>query len=206
MQKLRSFIALAVLGGMTVVLPVIILLALFQWLFEFITDLIQPLSATLSSHTDVQDIFADVLVILVILAMCFSIGLLIKTSIGAWLHRLVDRCLERFAPGYGTIRDLVGQILGGAGQTSLLNGQVALVRLYDNSQLRVTAIVTAEHDLGYTVFVPTAPVPTSGMVYHVAHDAVELRPDMSVERAMKTVISCGSGSGELFVNRSQHPH
>ncbi len=202
MQKLRSFIALTVLGGLTVVLPIAILLMLFQWLFELITDVIQPFSELLSHRADVRDLAADLLVLLIILSLCFSIGLLVKTRVGAWFHRMVDRLLARFAPGYSTIRDLVVQLLGGSGETSLLSGQVALVKLFPDSELKVTAIVTSEHCAGYTVFVPTAPVPTSGMVYHVTRDAVTLLPDVTVEQAMKTVIACGSGSQSLLLPRS----
>jgi uncharacterized membrane protein len=62
-------------------------------------------------------------------------------------------------------------------------------------RVSVTGIVTARHANGdYTVYVPTAPIPTSGFVYHLAADCVELLPHISVETAMRTVISCGSGS------------
>ena len=66
------------------------------------------------------------------------------------------------------------------------------------SELLVTAIVTAKHQRGFTVFVPTAPVPTSGIVYHVPAESVQLMPDVSVEQAMKTVIACGAGSQSLL--------
>lgn len=59
----------------------------------------------------------------------------------------------------------------------------------------VTAIVTAKHVNGdYTVYVPTAPIPTSGFVYHLAAECVDLLPHVGVEEAMRTVIACGSGS------------
>jgi uncharacterized membrane protein len=194
MKKLQSFIALTFLGGITVVLPIAILMILFQWLFALVTDVIQPLTNILTSRADMRELMADGIVLLLLISVCFGIGLLIKTGVGAWVHRWLDKGLAKFAPGYSTIRDVVVQFVGGSEETSILSGQVALVRLYQDSQLLVTAIVTAQHQYGYTVFVPTAPVPTSGMVYHLPSDRVQLLPDISVEQAMKTVIGCGAGS------------
>ena len=200
MKRLRSFIALTFLGGITVVLPIAILMILFQWLFALVTDVIQPLTNILTSRADIRELMADAIVVLLLISICFGIGLLIKTGIGGWLHRWLDKGLAKFAPGYSTIRDIVVQFVGGRDQSSIFGVQVALVQLYSASDLWVTAIVTAEHDFGYTVFVPTAPIPTSGMVYHLPPANVQLLPDVSVEQAMKTVIACGAGS-QLVVDQ-----
>lgn len=199
MQRLKSFVALTLLGGLTVVLPIAILMLIFQWLFALITDFIQPLSNLLTDRAQLRGVMADVLVLLILLALCFSVGLFVKTSVGGWLHRWMDRALSRFAPGYQTIRDIVVQFVGGPEENSLFKGQVALVKLYGaDSELQVTGIVTARFEQGYTVFVPTAPMPTSGMVYHVPEHFVSLLPDVTVEQAMRTVIACGAGSQELL--------
>ncbi len=204
MKKLRSFIALTFLGGITVVLPIAILMILFQWLFAWVTDVIQPLTNILTSRADIRELMADVIVLLILIGVCFGIGLLIKTGLGGWLHRWLDRGLAKFAPGYSTIRDIVVQFVGGSDEASILSGQVALVQLYSGNDLWVTAIVTAEHSFGYTVFVPTAPIPTSGMVYHLPASNVQLMPDISVEQAMKTVIACGAGS-QLVIDQKAKP-
>jgi len=46
--------------------------------------------------------------------------------------------------------------------------------------------------------VPTGPNPTSGMIYHLPAEQVEILPNIKVDSAMRTVISCGAGSDELF--------
>ncbi len=177
---------------------------LFQWLFDLITDFIQPLSDMLTSRADIADMLADCMVILVVLGLCFTVGLLVKTSVGRWIHHWMDMGLAKFAPGYSTIRDIVVQFVGGSEEHSLLNGQVALVKLYgDTCELQVTGIVTSKYDEGFTVFVPTAPVPTSGMVYHVPAQYVTLLPDVSVEQALRTVIACGAGSQSCLLEQAQ---
>ena len=196
MKRLQTFITLTLLGGLTVVLPVAILAILFQWLFGLVTTSIQPMTDWLTRYAEIKEIVADAIVVLIILATCFLIGLLIKTSVGRWLHHWLDRVLGRLAPGYKTIREIVSQFLGGENEESLLNGQVCKAWVFGaQSPASMTAIVTATHrDGSYSVFVPTAPIPTSGMVYHLPRDCVELLPHISVETAMRTVIACGAGS------------
>jgi uncharacterized membrane protein len=48
-----------------------------------------------------------------------------------------------------------------------------------------------------TVFVPTGPNPTSGNIYHIPKEKV-FKTDSSVEAGMKSIISCGAGSSEIF--------
>ncbi|UTF61409.1 DUF502 domain-containing protein [Gilvimarinus sp. DA14] len=196
MKRLRSFVILTLLGGLAVVLPITIFVLLLQWLVGVIVDLTAPLSAWLANYVTVNDYTADILGVALVLSGCFCIGLLVKTGVGRWLQRLVDGVLSRLAPGYSTIKEMVVQIMGGEGNASLLNGKVCRAYIMGaSSPVCVTGIVTAEHnDGGYTVYVPTAPVPTSGFVYHLPGDCVTLLPDISVEAAMRTVIACGSGS------------
>ncbi|MEH6471977.1 MAG: DUF502 domain-containing protein [Halopseudomonas sp.] len=199
MKQVKSFILLTLLGGVAVVLPVVILVLLFRWLFGMTRDLIAPLTAMVTARTDYNEMLAALLVVTIILGGCFLIGLLVKTGLGAWLHGKLDRVLSRLVPGYKTVKELVGQLLDD-NQESLFSGEVALARIYGaDVAVSVTAIVTAKHENGYfTLFVPTAPVPTSGITYHLPPECVELKPEISVEVAMRTVIACGAGSQLLL--------
>jgi len=202
MKRLKTFFTLTLLGGLAVVLPVTILLVIFQWLFVLVTNAIQPLTDWLVSRSDFRELAADMIVVTTILASCFLIGLLVKTGVGRWLHRVFDRSLSKLAPGYRVIRDLVSQFLGSDDTASLFNGKVCKASIFGvSSPVTVTAIVTDEYSVGgdviYTVFVPTAPIPTSGMVYHLPQACIVLLPHVTVEAAMRTVIACGAGSSRL---------
>tara|TARA_R110002167_G_scaffold52042_3_gene150552 strand:- start:7653 stop:8258 length:606 start_codon:yes stop_codon:yes gene_type:complete len=199
MAQIKKFLLLTLLGGIAVVLPGAILAMLFGWLFNLTRDLISPLTALISARTAYNEWVAGMLVVILIIGSCFLIGLLVRTGLGAWLHSRLDRVLGKLAPGYRIIRELVDQFFGDQ-QASLFSGEVALARIYGaDVPVTVTAIVTAKHENGYfTLFVPTAPVPTSGITYHLPPECVELKPEISVEAAMRTVISCGAGSQLLF--------
>lgn len=200
MTRVKTFVTLTLLGGLAVVLPIAIFILLFQWLFGQISDLLAPVVTWLEAHTEFKDTLARLVVIALILGGCFLIGLLVKTSVGRWAHRHLDHWLGRLAPGYNTIKDLVLQFIGSGAGEGVLAGPVARVRIHGpETPLSVTVIVTSRHDNGdYTVYVPTAPVPTSGFVYHVPANCVEILPDVSVEAAMKSIVACGSGSAALL--------
>jgi uncharacterized membrane protein len=91
------------------------------------------------------------------------------------------------------VKETVNQFLG---KKESPFSSVALVQIFENDT-KVTGFITDRHDNGtITVFVPTGPNPTSGFIYHL--DAEYVHPvDVSVEDAMRSVISCGAGSGAL---------
>ncbi|MAZ69243.1 DUF502 domain-containing protein [Porticoccus sp.] len=205
MTRFRSFLCLTLLGGLTVVLPIALLAMIFLWLFDLVAGLISPLTGLLREQATISEFLALLVVLLLILGSCFAVGLLIRTRLGNWMHGHMEIWLTRLAPGYRTIRAIVTQLLGGSGETTLLSGQTALAKIYGaDSPVTVTAIVTSRHgDGAYTVFVPTAPIPTSGMTYHLPADCVQILAHVSVEEAMRTIIACGSGSAEMLVRNAR---
>jgi uncharacterized membrane protein len=196
MKRLRSYIGITLLGGFMVILPIAIFLWLVEWLLGVVRNLVKPLSNFLVNQTLIAGIMADIIGILLVLAACFLIGLFIKTSIGAWIRDQLEVWLTRLVPGYKSVKEIVTQLLGGEGNESLLKGDVCRAYIMGRAAgVSVTAIVTARHANGdYTVYAPTAPIPTSGFVYHLAADCVDMLPRVSVEAAMRTVIACGRGS------------
>ena len=193
-NKIKSFILTSLLGGVIVVLPAAILVAVFGWVFNFVTNLIQPLTDLLMAKSDLREIIADLLVLAVILAVCFIIGVVIRTKFGKFIYSAIEAHLFKVAPGYNLIKETVLQILG---NNKMPFSSVALVQIFGNDTL-LTAFVTDEHpDGSFSVFVPTGPNPTSGNIYHLGGKYVH-PVDVPVEDAMRSIISCGAGSSQLI--------
>lgn len=203
MGKTHSFTRRALIGGLLVILPIAILAFFFRWLFRLITDLVAPVSDLLIRQYDFPQLTADVLTLAIIILLCFIVGTLVSTRVGRWAHRFFEQRLERFAPGYRMVKEIVNQFLGEQESSPFSQGQVARVKLFGpNIETTVTALITSRHADGQvTVFVPTGPNPTSGMIYHLPDSLVELYPDIKVDSAMRTIISCGAGSGALFAGQ-----
>ena len=203
MRGINNFVKKSVLGGLLVVLPAVILYFAIRWAFTTVADIIQPLAAPIARQSNAPDVVIDIVVIVLILIGCFILGTIAATGTGRWLHSRFDHILSKLAPGYNLIRDIIHQILGDNSDSPFTKGDVARAQLFGpDVATAVTGIVTSTHSNGwYTVFIPTGPNPTSGMIYHLPPEQVQLMPAIKVDEALRTIIACGAGSGDLF-NRS----
>lgn len=193
MEKFKSFLITSILGGVVVILPMFIFIMVFKWLFGWVTDIIHPLTDFIVIKANMSKIIADALVIAIIVISCFIIGIIVKTKIGKFIHEKLESRILKIAPGYSTIKEIVMQFIGKKFPFS----SVVLVRIFENDTL-VTAFITDSHtDGSYTLFVPTAPNPTSGFIYHVKGEYVH-HVNISVEEAMRSVITCGTGSKKIL--------
>jgi len=200
LKSLNDFIKSTVIGGLLVVLPMAIFLFIVSWVFGLVHGAISPLTTIVIEKSTFQGLVADVLVIAFLVLMCFSIGVLIRTRLGKWLHDVLEARLFLSVPGYSLIKETVLQFLGNKKSPF---SSVALVQIYGNQTL-VSAFITDEHENGTcTVFVPTGPNPTSGNIYHIPREFVH-PVDVSVEVAMRSIIGCGAGSSPLIRNRKEH--
>jgi uncharacterized membrane protein len=182
------------LGGLVVILPTIILLLLFGWLFRWITSIIQPLTNLLIAKGHLQEMVADILGIAIILTICFVVGIIVKTRAGRFIQESLEQRLLLLAPGYGTIKSMIMQFIG---RERSAFSSVALVRPFENQTL-LTAFITEIHSGGYyTVFVPTGPNPTSGFIFHLPSEMVH-PVNVPVETVLKSVLGCGLGSKDIL--------
>ena len=80
MSKLISFVKTSLIGGLLVILPVTIIVFMFQWLFVKVTRLIQPLTNLVLSVLPIKhELLGDIIVLTVIIVSCFFIGAVVNT-------------------------------------------------------------------------------------------------------------------------------
>lgn len=198
MQGLRNFAVSSLIGGMLVILPAVILGLVFNWVFTSITDLISPLTNYALTFYDAPKWIVNLVVIGLILLSCFIIGSFISTNAGHWLHEKFDSLAEK-APGYRLTRDIVQQLFGDKSESPLRKGDVAIVRAFGpDNPTSMTGIISGRHANGwYTIFVPTGPNPTTGFIFHVAPEQVQILTNAKTDGAIKTIIACGAGSQQI---------
>ena len=194
MDRIKSFIKTSVLGGLAVILPAILLFLIFRWLFNWVTDIIQPMTNLVIAKGQFREIVADVLVIAIILTICFVVGVIVRTKAGQFIQNSLEDRILQLAPGYPTIKSIVMQFIG---KKKSPFSSVALVRPFENDTLLSAFITDAHPDGRHTVFVPTGPNPTTGFIFHLQPKWVH-PVKMSVEEVLKSVISCGAGSANLI--------
>lgn len=196
-----SIIRTVLLGGLAVLLPITILTFFFKWIYFSTTELIEPLTTVVVRWSGLGAWLADFLVLALLLLFCFITGFLVRTRFGGLMLTWFETRMLAALPGYQLIKETVTQFVGNDRPSPF--STVALVRLFGD-EVSTTAFVTAVHDHGfYTVFVPTGPNPTSGLMFHVPADRVQIIKDISVETAMRTVIGCGIGAQPILLAARQ---
>ena len=193
MTKAKIFFKTSLIGGLVVILPVAVLVLVFKWIYNLVTKLIQPLSNLIVAEAHLREIFAHILVLSIIILSCFLLGIFVKTRFGKFMHITLEKRFLNNLPGYSLVKETILQFVGGK-QTPF--SSVALVELFGSDTL-MTAFITDETKEILSVFVPTGPNPTSGNIYHL-HAKYVHKIDISIEDAMKSIISCGTGSAKLI--------
>lgn len=195
-----SLLRRSLAGGLLILLPMVIVGMLFRWIYELASGLISPFTGPFIRGFGLPQLFADIIVVTLLILLCLLIGFFVATRVGSWLWLRTEELLMGRIPGYRSVREITAQLLGNNNDSPFKRGEVALVRLYGReTDVTVLALVTSRLDDGrFAVFVPTGPNPTSGFIYQVAADLVELRPDIRVEQMMKVIISCGAGTASLL--------
>lgn len=184
------------LVGVAVLLPITIILMFLRWLYTTTTEWIRPLTEVVVARSGLGPWLADFIVIALIVVVLFLVGLFVRTRIGGFLLAMIEQGLFKNIPGYKLVKETVGQFVATDRPSPF--SKVALVRLFGD-EVSTTAFITAEHEHGfYTVFVPTGPNPTSGLMFHVPADRVQILEGISVETAMRTVIGCGVGAQPIL--------
>ena len=192
MDKIRRFLVTTLIGGLLVVLPIGLFFFLIQVLWNFVSRLIQPIVKLLKFQNITNDTIIGLIAFAIVVAGCFFIGLFIRTRFGKGLWRYFDKNFLEKLPFYKTIKDTVGTLFSSKGKSFK---RVVLVEVMS---IQMTGFVTDEHKNGlYTVFVPTAPNPTNGFIFHLPESKLQFL-DINPEDAMRTVIGVGTGSGVLF--------
>lgn len=196
MIRLKKFLKTTLLGGVTVILPVVLTYYFLRWLYEFVIRQINPLTRMMekTAQSNEYTFLAHLLSIFIIVLTCFSVGLSIKTKIGRFIYHTIEIRILKIAPGYTLFKETIKQFLG---QDRAPFSRVALVDIYGTGVL-MTGFITDEHPEGiFTVYVPSGLNPTTGLIFHMEKQRVHV-VDMSVEETMRSIIGCGSGSSKLI--------
>jgi len=194
MNHIRKFFINMFIGGLIVLLPIIVVIQIFKWFFSIFEEGSRPLTNYLMSLYSMSDTTAIMFSMISVFAVLSVIGMLVRTKIGNGLYQFFEQHILFRVPGYKAIKEITDQI---SGKQKGLFRKVVLVNLADKG-VSVTGFVVDEiGDTHSTVFVPCGPNPTTGFIYHVNNTEIT-DVDVSIETAMKTVISCGSGSAQFI--------
>ncbi len=194
-KRIQNFLRTTLIGGVVALAPLTLIVLLFRWVINMIGRNLTPVVDRLLQDPDPNPFFKFTLYVLTftaILLFFFVIGLIVRTRLWVFLNKAEDRYLLK-VPGYKLVKETVQQFFG---KNRSFFKEVVLVDIFNSGAL-MTGFITDDQGEIITVFVPTGPNPTSGNIYHLQRDKV-LKTKASVDSGMKTIISCGAGSAEVF--------
>jgi uncharacterized membrane protein len=188
MKKILSFIKTTLLGGLLVVLPGWLTALLLVKVLMKLEVFVKPVS----SHLPPEAAHPRIIAVLLLLALCFAVGAILRTAIGQQIEReLEDKVLSRL-PGYKTLRGVAQQM------SDIENDRGFKPALIEIEEALAPGFIIEEHGGGrLTVFVPSVPTPAAGTLYII--DAARVHPvNVSVAKMFKCIAQWGTGSGELL--------
>ena len=215
-ERLQQDLKNDLIAGLLVVIP----LATTIWLstivsrfvLAFLTSIPKQFNPFITLNPLLQDLINLALGLTVPLMGILLIGLMARNIVGRWLLEFGEGTLSRIPLAgsvYKTLKQLLETVLGG---NSARFRRVVLVE-YPREGLFSVGFVTGEvgpslqSDLEtplLSVFIPTAPNPTTGWYTLVPEGSVR-ELNISVEEAFRTIISAGivnPDEREAPVNRS----
>lgn len=193
MNRIKTFVTNTFIGGLVVILPVLIFWYLINWLVTFLGDLLEPIASLFPIVADYPNI-AKLIAFVIVITFCFSLGLIVRTNFGTDFFNWVEELVLSRLPFYSTIKETVKQFVG---TDNMPFSKVVLVKPYGGAAKMLGFVTSILDDGTYTVFVPTAPNPTSGFVIFVQEKDVE-HLDVTVEGAMRTNIGLGRGAEQVL--------
>jgi len=199
-KRIRNFLRTTLIGGVVALAPLTLIILLFRWVINVIGRTLTPLVDTILQDSDPNPYFKFALYLIsftAIVLFFFIIGLVIRTRYFRFLNRAEDRYLLKI-PGYKLAKETIQQFFG---KNRSFFKEVVLVDIFNSGAL-MTGFITDDQGDIISVFVPTGPNPTSGNIYHLQKERVT-RTTASVDVGMKTIISCGAGSAEVFASQTK---
>lgn len=194
-KRIRKFLWTTLIGGMVALAPLTLIVLLFRWAINVIGRNLTPLVDKIMQDPNPEPLVKFALYVITFIAILlffFIIGIVVRTRLVVFMNKAEDHYLIKI-PGYKMAKETVQQFFG---KNKSFFSEVVLVDIFNSGAL-MTGFITDDQGGIITVFVPTGPNPTSGNIYHLPKEKV-LKTKASIDNGMKSIISCGAGSAEIF--------
>jgi len=194
MKKLAQFVLNTLGSGLLVVIPIYLAVLLILKAAASVAGLVRPLSKLVPDWVPAERLLS----LLLVLMICFLIGVAIRTHRGRMARDVIEKTLFERIPGYATIRSLTHRMAGDE------NERVWRPAFAEIEEALVPAFIIEEFEDGrYTVFVPSIPTPFTGAVYIL--EGKRVHPlEISLTQALRVISKWGSGAKDLVTSAEKH--
>jgi len=187
MKRLAELTKTTLIGGLLIVLPIYLTILLLAKTLAGILALLSPVTAAIPGAGQ----FRQVIAALIVLAVCFLAGIVVRTGAGLRAKNAFERMVLEKIPGYALVRGLADRVSGESREGAF---RPALVEVED--ALAPGFVIEELEDGRYTVLIPSVPTPAAGALYILPRERVHLL-DVPFTQAVKVISKWGTGAGEL---------
>lgn len=176
------------LTGLFVLVPLVVSVKVFLWFLTFVDDLLKPV---------LEDIFGRYFFgvgIVLCVAVTFVVGIIAQNYLGKRLVGVVDAIFNRL-PFIRTIHSVVRQLIepfsseSGRSFRQVVLVEYPLERRFSLGFVANEHVGTKDGENLVTVFIPSNHLHLGYLVVMPEKDVIPL--DLSVEEALKIIVSCG---------------
>ena len=188
MKVLTEFAKSTLIGGLLVVVPIYFSVLLLAKALAGLIALLGPITALLpESLRGLRELLA----ILIVVMLCFAIGLAMRTRLGLRMFRGFERRVLEKIPGFGVLRGAMRRVSGRSDDAMF---QPVLVEI---EEALTPAFIVEELDDGRcVVLVPSVPTPAAGSLYILSRDRVHW-VDAPVTEVIAVITRWGAGTSKL---------
>lgn len=187
MKKLGQFLGTNLLAGILVITPIYLALLLLFKAASSVMNVVRPIANLVPEWLPAEHILS----LLLVLTICFLIGLLIRTAVGKELWERLETGVCQRIPGYQLARSLTRRL---SGKTHDNVWKPALAEIEES--LVPAFVIEDLSDGRFTVFVPSVPTPFAGTIYVLTPERVHLL-DVPFAEVLKVLTRWGAGTADL---------
>ena len=188
-MKFLKGLQIILLEGILFLLPILLMVYLFRIIIDFVTPVAAMLPEGAIFGLGMKNLAAlSILLTLIILA-----GFISRSRFGIAYNTAIENMFMKVVPGFSLIKKLFYD----QKEVYEERGVKSALAFIDDAWL-FAFILEEKNDAGLlTVFVPSAPVPTSGNVYLMKEEQVK-RLDIPPKSIVKCITQLGIGSGKIL--------
>ena len=201
-RKFANFVRITIAGGMLFLIPVGAMIFILAKTIGFLYRLSQPITARLP-FKNVAGVGVNTLMsIILLLLTCFLAGIFMRTNLARKMTQWLEDRVLVYVPGYSYIR---ARSKDWFSDEKTSNWKPASIFVDDNE---VICFVIDETEDYYSIFLPSAPTPSSGSICVREKNKVTFLP-INVSEAVSMIRQLGKGASssiekvknEVFGNR-----
>lgn len=190
-------------GGFGVVLPTFGMFYILYLILSFIMTLLSPITGMLTRYLYLPEFLVNIFSAFLIFALCFICGVVLKTKIGKFSFFFYEKVLKKLKiyKLFNIIKEIYDQFFE---KKQKAFSESVVCYPYGRKNAAFSGLISSRWEKDgisyYSVFIPTCPNFTSGLLKHIRVENVDILDNISTDKMMRTIIACGVGTNEIILN------